>query len=75
MYVIEKNIPVPPGNHSKYPFAKMEVGDSFLVKSEGKEPKNLISSIRQASYNCTKKSGMKFRARIEGENVRVWRVA
>jgi hypothetical protein len=69
---IEKGIPVTDqrrGNHRKYPWDEMEVGDSFFVP--GKSPNTISSS---ANYQ-SKTRGWRFKvASLEG-GVRVWRVA
>lgn len=73
-YQIEKNVPLPPksqpGRKEKYPFREMEVGDSFLVTDQKKQP-----SVTGAG----KKYGMTFVSRtvVEGgvKGYRVWRTA
>lgn len=74
---IDKNIPMPdrlPGNAgngrwSKYPFAEMEVGDSFLVTDT---PRNKISSAANQAY---KRLGFKFKTGKVDDGIRVWRIA
>ena len=69
MYEIENNVPVPELSYSrklKYPFEKMEVGQSFKV--EGKNPASAVS--QQNKRNPDKR----FIVRREGESFRVWRV-
>lgn len=71
MVRIEKGVPLPT-NKSKYPFAKMEIGDSFVV--------NETTPSRTSTYAhyAGKRLGMKFTVRTveeEGRKViRVWRV-
>jgi len=73
---IEKGIPVPPKKqskkkqvrHEKYPFSKMEIGDSFLSK----EPQARVNS---SAYVFGKKTGMKFKIRSVGKGCRCWRIA
>ncbi len=68
---IEKGIAIPTTSYgSKYPFAEMEVGDSFLVS--GTQANSVIYSMSKfANVNPTKK----FSSRREGENSRrVWRI-
>lgn len=69
MIKIDKDVPVPPFKRAlKYPFDKMEVGDSFMVKGVKRE--NL--AVTAAKYG--KKSGKAFLVRdIEG-GVRCWRI-
>ena len=67
---IEKNIPMPEtkksGKPSLYPFADMDVGDSFFVA----KPKNTMAA---AAYANGKKHGKTFNAiEVEG-GTRVWR--
>lgn len=66
--VVEKSVPVPSGK-KRYPYKEMEVGDSFFVDS-GK-----IQTVCNANYRASKRLGMTFMARKEGEGVRVWRTA
>lgn len=81
MFQIETDVPVPPksarrGSTEKYPFAKMEIGQSFFVPGEVK----MNSTIASAQ----KRTGHKFEAFPDqdgtGEDgkpckgVRVWRV-
>jgi hypothetical protein len=71
MYKVEKNVPIPPKGRTigpyKYPFAYMEVGDSFFVKNGN--PKRISVSCR--GYTI-RKSG-KFCCRTVPGGVRVWR--
>jgi len=68
-YYIEKNIPRKSSGHnqSKYPFAKMELGDSFFYEGER-------SVITSAAAHGTKKTGWKFSISKENNGFRVWRV-
>ena len=77
---IEKNIPLPyfeqGSRTSKYPFAKMEVGDSFAVKATD----NNTEKIRQQLYSAYRhfifhhKHEWKFITRISDDEVRIWRI-
>jgi len=71
MYEIEKNIPIEKAVPicQKYPFSKMEIGDSFVV--DGKER----FVVRAAAYEYARRYGVKFKTRaIKGEEkTRVWR--
>lgn len=68
--MIEKSVPF---NESiapkKYPFAKMEVGDSlfFKTKKEGR-------SAAGAAYGFGLRNDMKFIARADGDGTRIWRI-
>ena len=69
LITIDKNIPLPRRNHnrigkSKYPFDKMEVGDSFFC--EGK-------AAAMSVHLANKRGGFTSRS-VEG-GTRVWRVA
>ena len=66
---IEKGLPIRllRKRASKYPFAKMEVGDSFFVDGA----KSGVLAARCAYWN---KLGCRFIARTEGTGARVWRI-
>ena len=73
-YEIRKGEPIPStarwNAHPKYPFATMEVGDSFLVlKSE-------LSRVRQAMYQWQyRHPGIKFLTRkLDAAQWGVWRL-
>jgi hypothetical protein len=68
-YEIEKGIPIPRSSEyeAKYPFSKMEVGDSFSVE----ERRESVASAAR-SYGC--RVGKKFSIRKEGNGMRIWRV-
>lgn len=71
---IEKGVPLP-RRDGKYPFAKMEVGDSFAVEIENENTPPRVSSY---AHIGGKRLGMKFTVRSVVENgkkvIRVWRV-
>ena len=87
-YVIEKKIPIPaPGRDRKcrkYPFDKMQAGDSFAVPLSGEitsAGKNgpydkALVRVRSAACGFSRKRGCKFTVRtLKDEGViRVWRV-
>lgn len=68
---IEKGIPIPAGSKGvhKYPFAQMEVGDSFFTPCEN------LPSLRVYARQVGKEKGLKFSVRQEEGGARVWRVA
>ena len=69
MYKIEKHIPMPT-SRSIYPFADMEVGDSFFV------PKNDIVGTRVSvaiSYYKKKNPKKSFATRKDENGMRIWR--
>ena len=59
---IEKNVPLPKPRN-RYPWHKMEVGDSIIASSSG-----IVGG-------ATKATGFKFVARkVNGGGVRIWRI-
>jgi len=75
-YKIEKEIKRPkPGTCRKYPFNKMEVGDSFII---GEYTREAMCRCSNAARNWAKKveNGYRFSVRkTEDGNVRIWRIA
>jgi hypothetical protein len=75
MFALETGVPVPPRatfgqkRGSKYPFADMEVGNSFLVP-EGIKSQTIRSAI--GAFNKTNKD-RKFAVRVTDAGTRVWR--
>lgn len=85
-YLIDKGVPIPrikgPRGGSKYPFATMEIGDSFMVRFTDEEVKGssthsirarLIAAAWRISVH--QKLGHKFVTRVVEGGVRVWREA
>lgn len=71
MFKVEKSVPLPVVRaNSVYPFAAMEVGDSFFVAVD--DPKK-ASSIRACSSTFGKKNSKKFSCKQVEGGVRVWR--
>lgn len=75
MFVIEKNVEIPAQvrkgsgtRKSKYPFAEMEMNDSFFV------PERTTKQFAPTAYGAAKKLGRKFTLRNVEGGVRVWRV-
>jgi hypothetical protein len=75
MTPVDKNVPIPPrerkwdgGQAPKYPWASMDVGDSFYAAD--KTQKTMAGPI----FRAMQKFGRKFIARPEGNGVRIWRV-
>lgn len=94
MFTIDKNVPPPPKGHggpagrpSKYPFASMEVGDSFLVPYPREArtsdeavklwqaTKNLITNAVSQYKIRTGNRSQQYTTRAEDSGVRVWRIA
>lgn len=69
MYQIEKDVPMPQDKREvKYPFAEMEVGDSFLADCKQASVQNNARVFAKAN------PPMKFKVRPEGDGARCWRV-
>lgn len=69
---IEKNHVVPAsltglGRREKYPWSKMEVGDSFFVENGN------LRKVAGAACHAGRRSGKKFIARAVEGGVRAWR--
>ena len=52
-----------------YPYEEMEVGDSFTV------PVTARAKVLNANYRASKRLGVKFSSKSEGDVLRVWRVS
>jgi hypothetical protein len=78
---IEKNIPYVPKQtiSSKYPFSKMEIGDSFLVDIGSMKYQYIFSSVNNCFKNF-KRHDEKYLLwkislrRIDDKHIRIWRV-
>lgn len=68
-FKIEKKIPVP-FSSSKYPFGKMEVGDSFFIK----EKEVVLNSVSSAAHHYGKHNNKKFSIRKAENGYRIWRI-
>ncbi len=77
MYEIEKNVPRPQRVECKYPFEKMDIGDSFLIPA--KERNSVRSSAINYSDTTKRRDGtaeMKWSiCRVDSDFYRVWRIA
>jgi hypothetical protein len=72
---IETDIPLPPiiQRRKKYPFANMDIGDSFFaVVEEGLSKSNKMASIRCCAHSQFSDRKYVCRAVING--VRCWRI-
>ncbi len=67
-YKIEKGISMP--HRSGYPFADMDIGDSFYDPD-----KKLLIKIRNAAYNWGRNNERKFNVSVYDTGVRCWRIA
>lgn len=75
MIVIEKNIDLPEeGDYKtkpyKYPFDKMEIGDSFYLEDYEK----FYRSLQGSAFRYGKKYETQFKVRKEKTGSRCWRV-
>lgn len=69
MFEIAKNVPIPPkalGRKKKYPWAGMDVGDSFWSDK-------VVLSMVSAAASYGNRHKMKFVCRAENSGTRVWR--
>ena len=79
MITIDKNIPMPKGGRPQpriYPFAEMDVGDSFaLPVPKNGDPVKFAAKIRALAWMWRKHKSVKFSVLLveEGAKVRVWR--
>jgi len=70
MFKIEKGVPPPKkGASSKYPFAAMEVNDSFFV------PGATPVQLRSAASAFGRRNDQKHSVAKEADGVRVWRIS
>lgn len=70
MYEIEKGVLAPAGStKAKYPFSKMEIGDSFAVPlAERLKVRNAVGQ-----YKC-RTQGFNYVTKTDGDSLRIWRV-
>jgi hypothetical protein len=80
MYVIRKDVPLPQRRsgrksmiETKYPFGKMEVGDSFVVKVPASNMKRETTRLRAVASVAQKHFGFKFALRPVETGVGIWR--
>ena len=77
MFEIESNIPIPDpecGVKSKYPFADMKIGDSFLMPYADKTPvKQRMVLIHAIRHFRRKHPDRTFATRQQDTGIRVWR--
>ncbi len=79
MFAVERGIPMPARrNMTKYPFAQLEVGDSFAVPIPmGTDAGARTAAILSAAYSWGKRNSIRFAVRLDDNKAtaRVWRVA
>ena len=67
---VERGLEMPtPRVVYSYPYEEMDVGDSFTV------PVAASQKVLNANYRASKRLGLKFMAKTEGDIVRIWRTA
>ena len=82
-FQIERNVPLPikrksPGARAKYPYAGMDVGDSFhVVPAAGKGLDRARHGLHCSANAWALRRGnnWKFTVRVEGNGLRCWRIA
>lgn len=80
---IEQNIPLPAarrtpaGYNSKYPFAKLTPGDSFLIPlpADPKKARAKRVTISGLMLYHARKRGAKYASRRLADGLRVWRIS
>jgi len=71
MLQIDSTVPMPESRpRSRYPFAEMTVGDSFLVTDPG-----AAKNVRSAAWMFSKRHSVRFSCRKVEGGWRVWRTA
>jgi hypothetical protein len=82
MIEIDKNTPMPPvtvGRPRQYPFAELQVGDSFAIPLAGimlRSGDKAVGRLSAAALAYSRRYGGKFTVRTDRENnvARCWRV-
>lgn len=71
---VERGVPAPPrtASRTKYPFADMEVGDSFFMSAAF--PEHERGRVSAAACAYAKKHGVKFSTKVFDTGVRTWRI-
>jgi hypothetical protein len=64
---IDANIPIPTGRRTRYPWAEMAVGDSFLTKDASR------NSLQAQATRYGKQLDRRFTVRAVDDGFRVWR--
>jgi hypothetical protein len=79
-FIIEKGIDIPPKRPVgrkpgvKYPFAQMQVGDSFVCPENPKRPGYSLAGPSAVSFKKNN-PGWDYTVRKEGDHFRLWRTA
>lgn len=76
MYKIEKGVPKPSSRKLRiYPFAEMEIGDSFFIPLSDATTSQMPTQVRNAAIAFGHRHGRKFSVYTEEGGYRVWRTA
>jgi hypothetical protein len=74
MIKIDKNVPIPAGGKkTKYPFAEMQVGDSFFLPCDGETERASVLTYAKNHRKTTPNFAITTR-KVDG-GLRVWRVS
>ena len=72
---IDSDIPIDAnytnGRPEKYPWRKMDIGDSFFVSSDMMSPKRVSTYAWEAGL----RTGRKFACRRQEDGIRIWRIS
>ena len=79
MFQIESGVEIPPQSQplrkTKYPFNRLNVGDSFVFPVSTDEDREAIQNrLQSAAANWGRSRGMRFVTRRVTQGIRVWRV-
>lgn len=74
---IQKDVTIPPlpgkeggGRPNKYPWDKLQVGDSFYIDNQSSP----YSMLKAYNYGLPIKKRIKITRRLEGKGQRIWRI-
>lgn len=71
MAEIEKGVPLPDMERTRYPFVGMEPGDSFFMSQAMADR----AKLQAAASSTGRRYGWKMSVRKEGDGCRVWRIS
>jgi hypothetical protein len=79
MFQIESGVEIPPQSQplrkTKYPFNRLNVGDSFVFPVSTDEDREAVQNrLQSAAANWGRSRGMRFVTRRVTQGIRVWRV-
>jgi len=77
MYEIISNEPIPiisKGRKPKYPFAKMEIGDSILIHGDRWDENHILAARRSAGQYATRHEGYRFQTVFTDVGLKIWRI-